>query len=71
MNARAKGKKIGKPEGITTGREELLEKYPRLAEDLKAGMSIRKACKVYEVSEGTAIKVKRAAIENDNEPAYT
>lgn len=58
-NARAKGKQIGRPKGTTMNTNELLKKYPRLVEDLRAGLSIRKARKVHSVSEGTVIKLKR------------
>ena len=58
-NARAEGKQIGRPKGSTMNKDKLLKKYPRLVEDLRAGLSIRKACKVYTVSEGTDIKLKR------------
>ena len=58
-NARNKNKRIGRPMGAES-RDALLKKYPQLVKSLGAGMSLRKSCKLFEVSEGTAIKVRRA-----------
>ncbi|MGP8217473.1 MAG: recombinase family protein [Bacteroidia bacterium] len=62
ISARAKGKHIGRKVGSALDREGIIKKYPQLAKDLKNGLSIRKACRFYNVSENTAIKVKRAVL---------
>jgi|SRR6185312_5502268 len=59
VNARAKGKHIGRPDGTQMTREDILKKYPRLVVDLKIGMSLNAAMKVHELSKGTVIKVKQ------------
>lgn len=58
-HAKKKGKRLGRPEGLE-GSEELLKRYPGLAKDVKAGLSLRKCAKVHSVSRCTVIKVKRA-----------
>lgn len=58
-NAKAKGKHIGRPEGTTMEKEDILKKYPRLAKDLKNGLSLIAAMKVHKLSKGTIIKVKK------------
>ena len=58
VNARHKGKQIGRPEGKQED-EVLLKKYSRLAADLKKGLSLSQCQKLHDVSRNTAIKVKR------------
>jgi DNA invertase Pin-like site-specific DNA recombinase len=58
-SAKSKGKHIGRPEGTTMTKEDILKKYPRLILDLKNGMSLTAAMKVHVVSKGTVIKVKK------------
>jgi DNA invertase Pin-like site-specific DNA recombinase len=58
VNARHKGKQIGRPQGKQDG-ETLLKKYPRLAADLKKGLSLSQCQKIHDVSRNTAIKVRR------------
>ena len=58
-NARSKGKKLGRPEGTKMKKEEFLKKYAKLATDLKAGMSLRRSIRLYGISKGTVLKVKR------------
>lgn len=59
INAKAKGKRLGRPEG-KEDKQMTLKKYSRLATELKKGLSLRKAMKLYDVSKGTVIKVKRS-----------
>jgi DNA invertase Pin-like site-specific DNA recombinase len=59
VSARHKGKQIGRPQGKQSG-EELLNKYPKLANDLKKGFSLSQCQKLHSVSRNTAIKVKKA-----------
>ena len=58
VNARHKGKQIGRPEGKQED-EVLLKKYSRLAADLRKGLSLSQCEKLHDVSRNTAIKVKR------------
>ena len=58
VNARHKGKQIGRPEGKQED-EVLLKKYFRLAADLRKGLSLSQCQKLHDVSRNTAIKVKR------------
>jgi DNA invertase Pin-like site-specific DNA recombinase len=58
VNAKHKGKQIGRPEGKQED-EVLLKKYSRLAADLRKGLSLRQCQKLHDVSRNTAIKVKR------------
>ena len=57
-SAKANGKRIGRPLGAED-KTTLLKKYHRLVVDLKAGLSLRKAMKIHEISKSTVIKVKR------------
>jgi DNA invertase Pin-like site-specific DNA recombinase len=58
VNAKHKGKQIGRPEGKQED-EVLLKKYSRLAADLRKGLSLSQCQKLHDVSRNTAIKVKR------------
>ena len=58
VNARHKGKQIGRPEGKQDD-ETLLKRYSRLAADLRKGLSLSQCQKLHDVSRNTAIKVKR------------
>jgi DNA invertase Pin-like site-specific DNA recombinase len=59
VSARAKGKHIGRNFDTKEDRETILKKYPKLAADLRNGLSIRKAERLYSLSRGTVIKVKK------------
>ena len=61
VNARHKGKQIGRPQGKQDD-EALLKKYPRLITDLKKGLSLSQCQKLHDVSRNTAIKVRRLAV---------
>jgi DNA invertase Pin-like site-specific DNA recombinase len=65
VSARAKGKRIGRPADTKEDIETILKKYPKLVNDLRNGLSTRKAKKLHDVSRGTAVKVKRC-IEKGN-----
>lgn len=58
--ARKKGKKLGRPTGATETPDDILAKYPKIVRELRAGLSVRKAAKVCEVSPNTIQKVKQA-----------
>lgn len=58
VSARHKGKQIGRPVGRQDD-QALLKKYPRLAADLKKGLSLSQCQKLHKVSRNTAIKVRR------------
>ena len=58
VNAKHKGKQIGRPEGKQED-EVLLKKYSRLAADLRKALSLSQCQKLHDVSRNTAIKVKR------------
>jgi len=66
VNAKTKGKHIGRPEGTVMCKEDILKKYPRLVKDLESGMSLISAMKVHEVSKGTVIKVKKILGRQEN-----
>lgn len=57
--ARERGKILGRPSGTSMNKEDILKKYPRLANDLKNRMSLTTAMKVHGVSKGTIIKIKK------------
>lgn len=56
--ARRKGKRMGRPEGVEDI-SDLKKKYPKLIADLKKGSSLTECCKLHGVSRNTVIKVKR------------
>lgn len=56
----AQGVKLGRPKQSCLSDEEILTKYPKVAQKLKKGLSLRDAAKVGGVSLSTAQKVGRA-----------
>lgn len=62
-NARRKGKTLGRPVGSAQNKAALLEKYPKVRRELKAGLSLRKVAALAGVSVNTVRKVQ-AAMEN-------
>jgi len=58
-HAKKMGVRIGRPDGSTMNKEELLKRYSRLANDLRKGMSLNSAKTLHKVSKGTVIKIKR------------
>jgi DNA invertase Pin-like site-specific DNA recombinase len=58
--ARRAGKKIGRPAGTTITPEALLAKHPKVVRQLRAGLSVRQAAAVCDVSTGTVQRVKQA-----------
>ncbi len=63
VNARHKGKQIGRPQGKESN-QVLIKRYPRLAADLKKGLSLSQCQKLHSVSRNTAIKVRRLSQKN-------
>ena len=61
-NAVKKGKTIGRPKGWQKNNKQLLKDYPKLAKDLKGGLSLNQCVKLHAVAKNTVIKVKRALI---------
>jgi DNA invertase Pin-like site-specific DNA recombinase len=57
--AKRKGVKLGRKVGTKKTKEEVLKQYSKLAADLRNGLSLNKAMKIYCVSKGTVIRVKR------------
>lgn len=66
VHARAQGKTIGRPAGSSLEDEALLKKYRKLAQDLAAGISLRKCEKIHGVCRTTVAKVKRAYQASDS-----
>ncbi|UHG90135.1 recombinase family protein [Spirosoma oryzicola] len=62
--ARNNGVRIGRPIGSVIGNKELLEKYPRIVKDLKAGLSIRQISAIRSNSKDTVQRVKKALNSN-------
>lgn len=58
--ARRKGKKLGRPKGTTTPREEFLANHKDVIKQLKAGQSIRNAAKITGKGTSTVQRVKSA-----------
>jgi len=56
--ARRKGVRLGRPEGTTLGRAELMQKHKDVVRQLKAGQSIRNAAKITGKGVSTVQRVK-------------
>ena len=61
-SAKRKGVKIGRPEGSSLNDQDILNKYPSVVKDIKAGISIRKTAKIHSISPNTVKKIKRCLI---------
>lgn len=59
--ARRKGKRMGRPEGVEDI-SDLKKKYPKLIADLKKGSSLTECCKLHGVSRNTVIKIKKLVL---------
>lgn len=70
VSAKARGKQLGRPQDTREDAETILKKYPRLAVDLRSGLSLRKAQKVHDVSRDTVIKVKKLLLTEKHNPPY-
>lgn len=57
--AKRKGVILGRKTGTTKSNSDVLEEYSKLAKDLRNGLSLNKAVKIYNVSKNTVIKVKK------------
>ena len=60
VNARRKGKIIGRAKGTVKDDEHLLQEYSKVVEDLKKGFSLNQCMKLNNVAKNTVIKVKKA-----------
>lgn len=60
--ARRAGKVLGRPLGSVLNRKAILEKYPGVVRDLKAGLSIRQIAAIRQVSKATVENVKKACL---------
>lgn len=58
--AKRKGKKLGRPTGITQTTDDVLAKYPAVVRQLRSGQSIRNVAKICDVSPNTVQRVKLA-----------
>ncbi len=58
--AKRKGKKLGRPTGVTETTDDVLAKYPAVVRQLRSGQSVRNAAKICAVSPNTVQKVKQA-----------
>ena len=58
-HTKQKGTQLGRPNGSSMSDENLLKRYPKLVKDIRAGLSLRKAEKIHDVSRTTIIKLKR------------
>lgn len=59
-NARRKGIRLGRPPGSTKDGQQLLQAYPGVVKDLKAGLSIRQTAAFRELSKDTIQRIKKA-----------
>jgi DNA invertase Pin-like site-specific DNA recombinase len=62
-NARRKGIRLGRPPGSTKDRQQLIDAYPGVVKDLKAGLSIRQTAAFRELSKDTIQRIKKAMKE--------
>ena len=60
--ARRKGKRMGRPEGIED-KAMIIKKYSKLIFDLKKGSSLTECSKLHGVSRNTVIKIKKQFLE--------
>ncbi len=58
--AKKNGVKMGRKEGSSKSKEQLLSEYPSVVKELKRGTSIRRAAKLCDCSPTTVAKVKKA-----------
>lgn len=62
VEAKRKGKTLGRKIGTSETQIEFLKKYGSLIKDLKNGISLNKCMKIHSVSKNTIIKVKKRII---------
>ncbi len=56
-----KTKTLGRPVGTSENDKAFLQKYKGVVKDLKDGVSIRKCCKIHQVSHTTIVKIRKLA----------
>lgn len=59
VNARHKGKQLGRPFNTKEDRKTILKKYSKLATSLKNGYTLSQCQAIHKVSRNTAIKIKK------------
>ena len=52
-----------RPTGTTEAPEKTLSKYPKAVKDIKAGLSVRKVCKLHDLAQGTVMKLRKILFE--------
>lgn len=57
--ARENGIHCGRPTGIIESDEQILVKYKTVVKSLELGLSVRKCCKLHELSLGTVAKIRK------------
>lgn len=60
--ARRKGKRLGRPEGLVKVSSDYIKDYPGVVKDLKAGLTIRQIVATRQISDKTVQRVKKSII---------
>lgn len=60
QEAKRKGKKLGRKEGTTKSKDDILREYSKVVRDLQEGISIRKISRIHNISTSTVQIVKAA-----------
>jgi DNA invertase Pin-like site-specific DNA recombinase len=62
IEARAKGRILGRKHGECKSKEKLLKEYSKVAKDLQQGLSLSKCVLIHGISKNTVIKIRRALL---------
>ena len=63
--AKENGIHCGRPSGIVESEEQILIKYKAVVKSLELGLSVRKCCKLHDLSLGTVAKVRKVWSSQD------